>query len=110
MPRACRQAVGTPASTTNGTKDRRGECGLWVFNLRPSLNLWIARINLFWLRLRRAGPLCEICGLNPSHFREKASLRGAEKVVELETPCSAVSFCARLNLGHQMTDLKHDVR
>jgi hypothetical protein len=24
---------------TNGTKERRRECGLWVFNLRPSLNL-----------------------------------------------------------------------
>ena len=48
MPRACRQAVGTTASTTN----RRRECGLWVFNLRPSLDLWIARKNLFWLRLR----------------------------------------------------------
>ena len=49
-------------STTDGTKDRRRECGLWVFNLRPSLNLWIERINLFWLRLRRAGRICEICG------------------------------------------------
>ena len=62
VPRACRQAVGTTASTTNGTKDRRRECGLWVFNLRPSLNLWIARINLFRLRPRRAVWICVICG------------------------------------------------
>ena len=51
---------------SNATKDRRRECGLWVFNLRPSLNLWIAKMNLFWLRLRRAGKIGEICGRNSS--------------------------------------------
>ena len=47
VPRAPRQAVATTASTTDDTKDPRRDCGVWVFNLRPSLNLWIAWINLF---------------------------------------------------------------
>ena len=57
MPRACRQALGTTASTTNGTQGPRAAIvafgSLICVHLR---NLWMARIGLLWLRLGRARP------------------------------------------------------
>ena len=59
MPRACRQAVGTTASTTNGTQGLRTAIvafgSLICVYLR---NLWMARISLLWLRLGRARWIC----------------------------------------------------
>ena len=73
-------------------QDRRRECGLWVFNLRPSLNLWIARINLFWLRLRRAGSIGAICGPLVSgakaHSGKNASGLGKNFLINSVLECS----------------------
>ena len=54
VPRAYRQAVGTTASTTNGTKTCRANAAFGSLICVHLRNLWMARISLLWFRLGRA--------------------------------------------------------
>ena len=74
MPRACRQAVGTTASTTNGTQGPRAAIvAFGSLNWVHLRNLWMARISLLWLRLGRARSICEICGFLRQALGTRAS-------------------------------------
>ena len=66
-------------------------------------NLWMATISLLWLRLRRAVPICEICGLLiPAHWMVTSTqgiLRDTQGLTAFSTSRPALRRSASLKDG-----------